>query len=181
MCDFIKKMLAGKPAPAPSPSPAPTPAPSLAPTRRSFYDPSLQSVLEACRPIYICFSLAGGTDPLLKPLIRFSPDYKKIILEKQGYDAWVHDLKGYYNGKVWEEREAALLRFMNKFFGEHMNSITVDARWIVDDLITFDSLAGYNSDFVMKWEYPLPETTPDERNHLREEIQQIPLFTPGNN
>lgn len=98
---------------------------------------AFQQTLQRAKDTMKWMTFAGGTDPILPPLIKkpFDQPYN-IIFEKQGYDLWTEHYKQYVNGTVWEDREKGLNEFYNDLFKEHAEAlkeleIYMYRRWVV--------------------------------------------------
>ncbi len=129
---------------------------------------------------YRWMTLAGGTDPLLSPHIRFEETKwggYQIVLEKMGYDLRTDNLKTYYNSSNWSERERALELFnkdLFKKYAEEMKSI-VSIEWIADKLIRLKNESKYDDEFVLTYTSSAPKDA-KERELLARELTQTQIF-----
>lgn len=114
---------------------------------------AFQESLNQLNCFYRIFTLAGGTEPFLPPIIKLSKeDNREILLEKQGYDLPIYNLNSYYNGDVWAEREAALNRFAVDLFGEYAEEIKgmISLEWIADHMIELTPRTCSTSNFTLR-------------------------------
>lgn len=113
-----------------------------------------QQTLQKAKDTMKWMTFAGGTDPILPPLIKkpFDQPYN-IIFEKQGYDLWTEHYKQYVNGTVWAEREKALNAFCVDLFEDHAEEMEkiISIECIADYLIEFEDISGYDSDFILRY------------------------------
>ncbi len=143
-------------------------------------DENFKYLLKELEVPYRWMTLAGGTDPLLKPHIRFEETKRggyQIVLEKMGYDLWTDNLKTYYNSSNWSEREQALELFnkdLFKKYAEEMKSI-VSIEWIADKLIRLKNERKYDDEFVLTYTFPAPKDA-KERELLARELTQTQIF-----
>ena len=103
-----------------------------------------------------CFNLAGGLDPFLPCIYKYGEEKNKIIIEKQGYDLWTHNLKKYYNNPAPQCHEALNL-FAIDLFGEHAEEIKefISMEFIADHLIKLDNIDSFDSDYVLRYEFTI--------------------------
>lgn len=100
---------------------------------------------------YRIFTLAGGTDPFLPPIIKLSKeDKREILLEKQGYDLYKNNLEEYYNTRAPQCYEA-LNRFGVDLFGEYAEEIKsmISLEWIADHMIELTPRTCSSSNFTL--------------------------------
>jgi len=101
---------------------------------------------------YRIFTLAGGTDPFLPPIIKFSKENPtEILLEKQGYDLYTNNLEEYYNNPAPQCYEA-LNRFAVDLFGEYAEEIKsiISLEWIADHMIELTPRTCSSSNFTLR-------------------------------
>lgn len=115
---------------------------------------AFQQTLQMAKDAMEWMTFAGGTDPMLWPLIKKPFDQPHtIIFEKKGYDLWTEHYKQYVNGTVWAEREKALNAFCVDLFEDHAEEMEkiISIEYIADYLIEFDDMSGYDSDFILRY------------------------------
>ena len=140
-------------------------------------DPEFLRKIEYLRPYYRWMTLAGGTDPLLVPQIYFEHD-GQIVLQKKGYDLWSENIKAYYYGTKWEEREKALELFGQDLFGEYVDEMkkVISFEYIADHLIELMKETGSTSDFCLTFSTYGNIKTLHERELFRHELQKTLIF-----
>ncbi len=115
---------------------------------------AFQQTLQKAKDTMKWMTFAGGTDPILPPLIKkpFDQPYS-IIFEKQGYDLWTEHYRQYVNGTVWEDREKGLSEFYNDLFKAHAEEVKAitNIEYIADYLIEFEDISGYDSNFILRY------------------------------
>lgn len=139
----------------------------------------LERAIKELKPHWIWMSLAGGTNPILTPLIHFEPNSNSITLTKKGYDLWTENLKKYYNGTVWEEREQALKKFEKDLFGEYAGQLGISIEYIAHHLIKLENERTYESDFTLTFSTVVDPTVFENRSYFYEQVSQTPFLKPS--
>lgn len=130
------------------------------------------------RPCYRAFTLAGGTEPLLHPLISFKDN--KITLKKHGYDINITNLNRYYDENLeWKEREKALNLFMTELFGEYSEEMSrvISFEYIADHLIQLEKQTEYNSDFYLIFSDVCSLKTDAEINLFIRKLKETKIYS----
>lgn len=140
------------------------------------YNADLEREIERLRSYWKWMSLAGGTDPILTPLIHFEQNTYSVTLTKRGYDLWTENLKKYYNGTIWEEREQALKNFETDLLGEYAGQLGISIEYIADHLIKLENERKYESDFTLTITTVVDRTVFENRDYFRQQVSQTPLF-----
>ena len=140
---------------------------------------NVKEAVEYFRPYWRWMTLAGGTDPLLYPMVSFSSD-GMICITKQGYDLWTGNWKAYKSAVSREEKENALMRFAKDLFGENVDKVNFNMEYIADHLIEFEDSSAYTSDFATSISFPGSFRTGEERYQFRCELQNTIIFDADN-
>lgn len=140
-------------------------------------NPEFVRLIENMRPHYRWMTLAGGTDPLLHPLISFERD-GRIILRKHGYDLYVKNIKEYYSGTKWEEREKALERFGEDLFGEYVDEMKkiISFEYIADHLIELEQGSSTTLYYQLTFSQASNLKDSREKDLFRRELQNTSII-----
>lgn len=140
-------------------------------------NPEFIRLIENMRPHYRWMTLAGGTDPLLHPLISFERD-GRIILRKHGYDLNVKNINEYYNGANWKDREQGLERFGEDLFGEYVEEMKqiISFEYIADHLIELEQGSSTASDFQLIFSRLGNLKDSREKDLFRRELQNTSII-----
>lgn len=135
-------------------------------------DSEFQRKLEHLEPYYIWMTLAGGTDPLLLSLIYF--ENERIVLKKRGYDLYDRNIKEYYSGSEWAEREKALELFGQDLFGKYAGEMKriISLEYIADHLIELEQRTCSSSDFCLTFSTYTNMKTKREQELFKQELQK---------
>lgn len=136
---------------------------------------NIKATAEYFRPHWRWMTLAGGTDPLIYPMISFSSD-GTICMTKRGYDLWTGNWKAYKAANSREEKEHALAQFAKDLFGENVDKVNFNMEYIADHLIKFEDASAYTSDFTTSFSFPGNCRTGEERDQFKRELQNTILF-----
>lgn len=140
---------------------------------------NIKEAAEYFRPYWRWMTLAGGTDPLLYPMVSFSSD-GMICITKHGYDLWTGNWKAYKSAVSREEKENALKRFAADLFRENADKVNFNIEYIADQLIEFEDPSAYTSDFTASFSFPGSFRTGEERYQFRCELQSTIIFDVDN-
>ena len=79
-------------------------------------------------------------------------DKYTIRLTYDGYDLFIGNLRKYYNGTTWTERERGLTLFAKDLFGSHYEVAKdlVNMEYIADHLIKLDKPDQWESDYKIE-------------------------------
>lgn len=93
----------------------------------------------------------AGHNVTLKPFVSLEDKYT-IRLTYDGYDLFIGNLRKYYNGTTWTERERGLTLFAKDLFGSHYEVAKdlVNMEYIADHLIKLDKPDQWESDYKIE-------------------------------
>jgi len=103
-----------------------------------------------------------------------------LIIERKGYELWLTNLKRYKSGSLETDRYSALKEFEKDLYGAYKEELTDDTllstEWIADDLLLLDDPdAEYDSDFTLRWSWPVQKMNQHARELLRNEIENTKI------
>lgn len=136
---------------------------------------NIKATVEYFRPYWRWMTLAGGTDPLLYPMISFSSD-GTVCMTKHGYDLWTGNWKAYKAATSRDEKERALAQFTKDLFEENADKVNFNMEYIADHLIKFEDCSAYTSDFTTTFSFPGNFKTGDERYQFIGELKNTNIF-----
>ena len=104
----------------------------------------------------------AGHNVTLKPFVSLENEFT-IRLTYDGYDLFIGNLRKYYNGTTWPEREQGLVLFAKDLFGSHYEVAKdlINIEYIADHLIKLDKPDRGESDYriVQKVVVYMPQTS----------------------
>lgn len=104
----------------------------------------------------------AGHNVTLKPFVSLENEFT-IRLTYDGYDLFIGNLRKYYNGTTWPEREQGLVLFAKDLFGSHYEVAKdlINIEYIADHLIKLDKPDRWESDYriVQKVVVYMPQTS----------------------